>query len=232
MPGQDESALLSFLNYASEADLIGKGTAQSFKSACRTVLGTLDDQEREDILTLDLDDVLRRFAAAPQVPPLSPDTVHTYQQRTRSAVEAFRRYHADPVNWTPGYISRRRPRRRNDATPRNTQPASAIVSTPAAETIVLHFPIRKNHFVRITGIPFDITKNEMTRMTNYLSQLEAVTDEQSEMPASIHAPESILNIRPVPALPMPTVEPAIPVPVTETTPVPTNPATEGNRVLD
>lgn len=226
MPGQDQAALFSFLDYASEANLMNKGTAQSLKSACRMVLSVLDDREREDIFALDLNEVSRRFADAPHSPPINPRTVYAYQLRAENAIEDFKRYHADPVNWRPGRV--RRQHRPRGVKPRNTQPASAIIRPPAAETIVHHFPIRKNHFVCISGIPFDITKSEMARMTNYLSHLVAVTDEQPAMP------DSVPYVRPVPALPTPTVEPAVPAPapVTEQTATPVDPAAEGNLVLD
>ena len=184
MPGPDHAALFSFLDHAAEANLIEKETTQSYKSACRTVLATLNDQERTNILALDLNEVFQRFADAPHLPPLNAKTIHTYQQRTRSAIEGFRQYHADPVNWKPGSNRRRRRQRQpNDATPPTTPPA------PTPETIVHYFPLREGQFVRITGIPFDITKNEMTRMTNYLSQLVAPAEDQFQAPATAPEPD-------------------------------------------
>lgn len=186
MPGQDQTALLGFLDYAAEAALMQKSTAQSLKSACRAVLSVLDDQEREDILALDLDDVLQRYADAPHSPEVDPVTIHHYQLRARNAIAGFARYHADPHNWRPG--SRRQCRRRR-AKPNNTEAAPDTVQPDTAETIVHHFPLRAgHHVVRITGIPFDITKSEMSRLTNYLSHLVAPAEEQIQAPAT--APET------------------------------------------
>ena len=232
MPGQDQDALFIFLDYTAEANLLQKGTAQSFKSACRAVLSVLDDQEREDIFALDLDDVFRRFADTPHFPPLDPKTVYAYQQRTRTTIEGFRRYHADPVNWKPG--SGRRRRRRAHTPPHTTQPVPDAVQPTDAETIVHHFPLRPTQFVQISGIPFDITKSEMGRLTNYLSHLVAVTDEHSQMPASLPIPESDPYVLPVPALPMPPADPAAtdPEPVAEPTTEPASPASESDRVTN
>lgn len=212
MPGRDHTALFSFLDYTAESNLIEKETVQSYKSACRTVLATLQGTERDNIFALDLDEVFQRFADAPHIPPLSPTTVRMYRQRTRSAIEGFRRYHADPVNWKPGHRRRRASRRRTDTTP----PATAPAQPTTAEAIVHHFPLRQGHYVRISGIPFDITKSEMARMTTYLSHLVAITDQQPAMPGPTP------YVHPVLALPLPVADPAVqtPTPVTEPTGTP------------
>ena len=186
MPGQDQAALLGFLDHAADANLMQKGTAQSLKSACRAVLSVLDDQEREDILALDLDDVLQRYAATPHSSDLDPVTIRHYQLRVRNAIAGFQRYHADPANWRPGSRRQRRPRHAKHS---NTEPPPDTVQPATAEAIVHHFPLRAGHFVRITGIPFDITKSEMARLTTQLSYLVAPAEEQTRTPATAPEPE-------------------------------------------
>ena len=68
-----------------------------------------------------------------------------------------------------------------------------VTSVPhvAAETIVHHFPLRHSHFVRISGVPFNITKYEMARLTTFLSHLVAVKEEQTDVSATLPTQDSV-----------------------------------------
>ena len=166
--GRDLDALFRFLSHAAEAELVSRNTALSLASSCRIVFAVLDDQERNDIPALDLDDVYRRYENT-RPDTVSPVTAQTYQRRARQTIADFRRFLADPANWKPAR-PRRHPHPRYDqsAAPAATTPAPA--PAPQAETDQL-FPVRRDTIIRITGIPIDITAAEMARLTNFLSPL-------------------------------------------------------------
>ena len=81
--------------------------------------------------------------------------------------------------------------------------------------------------MRISGVPFNITKDEMARLTTLLSHLVAVNEEQTDVSATLPTQDSVqpaetafaTNVRPPPALPMPPAEPTVPTspPVTDRT---------------
>ena len=187
MADQDKAALFAFLNYASEKNLMKKDAAQALKSASRTVFSILDDREQEDIFALDLDEVFRRFGNSPRSREVNPNTMRAYRQRVRQAVEDFKRFKDDPASWKPA-----RPQRQTRATkatpahdtrtPKEAERKEQSVADPVhpvsveaivhrVEAIVHRFPVRRDVIVQISGIPFDITKAEMARMTAYLSNL-------------------------------------------------------------
>ena len=105
--------------------------------------------------------------------------------------------------------------------------------------------------MRISGVPFNITKDEMARLTTFLSHLVAVNEEQTDVSATLPTQDSVqpaetaigANVRLPPALPMPPAEPIVPTspPVTDRTNFtagnrsdhsPTKPAAESNRLPD
>lgn len=164
--GRDLDALYRFLRHAMEAELIGRNTALSLASSCRSVFAVLDDQERTDIPAIDLDDVCRRYEnTLPDT--VSPVTTQTYQRRARQTVADFRRFLDDPANWRPAY-PRHYPHTRST---RTTAPAATTPVAQAPAETDQQFPVRRDTTIRITGIPIDITQAEMTRMTDFLSSL-------------------------------------------------------------
>ena len=180
MVEQNKDALFGFLDYASEKNLVKKEAAQALKSASRTVFSILDDREQEDVFALDLEEVFRRFENSPRARDVSPGTMRAYRQRVRQAVEDFKRFKDDPTPWKPART--RRKTRTIRATPahdtrtpkeaeRKDQPVAAAVHPVSVEAIVHRFPVRRDVIVQISGIPFDITKAEMARMTAFLSNL-------------------------------------------------------------
>ena len=195
MADQDKGALFNFLDYAAQKNLMRKGTAQSLKSACSAVFSALDDEEQKDIFALDLEQVFRRFENARYM-EVTPSTMRTYRQRVRQAVRDFRRFKDDPTNWKPSRAQHQARTKakvsvsddahaQNDAhtskeSDRKEQPVADPVQSVPPEAIVHRFPVRRDATVQISGIPFDITKSEMGRMTAFLSNLVVPDPDDSE----------------------------------------------------
>ena len=182
MPGQGKTELLEFLDFVSSKGLMTKAATQSLKTACGAVLSILDEDEAQDIFVVDLEAVFRRYENLKGM-EVSPNTLRAYRQRVKQAVSDFERYKANPSQWKPavGQRSNRNTKRSGINTPDIESPVSQnsdVATSPATvDDIVHHFPLRRDAIVQITGIPFDVTKSEMARMTAFLSNLVAEVDD-------------------------------------------------------
>jgi hypothetical protein len=59
---KSREAALEFLEYLAQKGLMSPTTARARKAALGKVLGILDDNEAQDVTTLNLDEVVSRFA--------------------------------------------------------------------------------------------------------------------------------------------------------------------------
>ncbi len=185
MPGQSKDDLLEFLDYAGNRGLMTKVSAQSLRSACTAVFSILDEDEAGDIVAMDLDGLFHRYENIKGM-EVSPNTLRAYRQRVRQAISDFERYTANPSQWKPAggqrtnSTGKRSPRNVTTNSREGEQPArfdSSGVGALSADEITHQFPLRQDVIVRISGIPFDVKRSEMARMTAYLSNLVAETDE-------------------------------------------------------
>ena len=185
MPGQGKTELLEFLDFAGNKGLMTKTSAQSLRSACTAVFSILDDAETDDVFTMDLDALFHRYENIKGM-EVSPNTMKAYRQRVKQAISDFERYKDNPSQWKPagGQRStsggkRSSTNRTNDsgAPDRNGKLDSPVLEAKSADEITHQFPLRRDVIVRVSGIPFDVTRSEMARMTAYLSNLVAESDE-------------------------------------------------------
>ena len=154
-----------FLDWMSEKGLMAKNTVAARKAAASKVLGILNDHEVQDVTTLDLDDIMRRFTNL-EGRGYTPGSLTTYQSRLRSALEDFKIYVDKPLSFRPGVQPRER--RKTDvrketssvASPGSREPASA----PAPNA--LSIPIRRDTMVVINGLPYDLTETEAVKIAN------------------------------------------------------------------
>lgn len=97
--------LLAFCDDLLERDHALCGVVHPWKYAVRQVLTHLEGEDFQaiDVRSLDVDEAMRRFASAPR-DPHEPDRLYAYHERFPKAVEAYRRYLADPADpagWRP-----------------------------------------------------------------------------------------------------------------------------------
>ena len=185
MPGQGKTELLEFLDFAGNKGLMTKANAQSLRSACTAVFSIFDDAETDDVFATDLDDLFHRYENIKGM-EVSPNTMKAYRQRVKQAISDFGRYKENPTQWKPAGGPRsnnagKRSSKTPTANPRGTDPQapadSSVLGPVSADEITHQFPLRRDAVVRISGIPFDVTRSEMARMTAYLSNLVAEVDE-------------------------------------------------------
>ncbi len=185
MPGTTKQDLLDFLDYVSDKGLMKQGTARALKTACSKVFGNLDENEERDVIALDLDEVCRRFENLNST-SVAPNTMQTYRKRVKQAVSDFERFNAEPSSWKPSGVQRAvsSGKRMGSTIPKNQSGASdgepvnrVSGAVKSADEILYQFPLRQDVIVTISGIPFDVKKSEMGRMTAFLSNLVADVEE-------------------------------------------------------
>ena len=190
--------VIRFLDFASQRGLMKKASVVSLKTACKNVFSVLDEIEAADVFSWDLDVVIQRYQNINSM-KVRPETMHTYGQRVKYAVTEFMKYNEDPANWKPSGGQRSASSNQASRNARTNQRPSARertsdisrpeeVSDPSE--IVHHFPIRRDKVVRITGIPFDVKRSEMSRLTNFLGNLVAEAEDELQMPLMLKAPDS------------------------------------------
>jgi hypothetical protein len=207
MVGQDKAALLEFLDFTTNKGLLRKTTVDSLKSACNAVFSILEEDEVADVFGLDLDGIFQRYENVRGL-DLRPDTMQAYRQRVRQAISEFKGYKADPSRWKPQ--TRARPRSSNTAknsekTVRSVQnsvtgtelPDPTAVHSTLADRITHQFPLRRDTIVTISGIPFDVTKAEMGRMTAFLSNLVVGSEASDSIQLMLNAPDAESEQKPL-----------------------------------
>ena len=188
--------LLVFLDWVGEKGMMKASTARSLKGACNAVLSVLDEAEEMDLLNVDLESTFQKYENLNGL-QVSPGTMRAYRQRVRYAIEEFGKYNENKSTWKPSGGRRStqsssqpwKPRggeHKKDAPNENHKTDANYVDV---STITHHFPLRRDAVVTISGIPFDVKRSEMARLTAFISNLVATPEE--DLP-----PQPMLNSSP------------------------------------
>jgi hypothetical protein len=157
---------LAFLDWLSEKGLMAKNTVAARKAAANKVLGILSDEEAQDVTILNLDDIMHRFSNL-QGKGYTPGSMTTYLSRLRSAMDDFKQYLDNPLNFRPGVQPRAR-----KAEIRKEPPPPAPVSNrepaPVAAPNALSIPIRPDTTIAIHGLPYDLSEAEAAKIANII----------------------------------------------------------------
>lgn len=173
--------LTAFLDYLGDKGLMNASTVSSRKAAVNTLLGVLAPEELQDVTALKLDDVAVRFLNK-RGSEFKPDSVKVYKSRVASAIDDFKKYRADPLNFKVAMTPK--PTVKSDKSSPPSKPA-AFAGSPAPahieafvspSEIVFPIPIRPNVVVKIVGLPSDLTESEATRIANVVHALAAVKE--------------------------------------------------------
>lgn len=182
-PNTSQSDLIAFLDYLADKGLMNATTASSRKGAVKTLFSVLDPVETADVTTLKIDEVAMRFANK-RGADFKPDSVKVYKSRVISAIEDFKKYRADPLNFKVGLTPKTTPSRAEKISPAKEatqdtpapQPHQPIEPFVSPSEIVFPIPIRPNTIVRIVGLPSDLTPQEASRIANVIQALASVQD--------------------------------------------------------
>ena len=171
--------LLEFLTHAGERGLMPAATAQALAVASRNVFGVLDDKERAALPTDDLDGVIKRFTNK-RAKEFNPTSLKEYGNRVKRAVEMHARWREDPANFSVKTRATKTTRKRERSVASTTAPTvdhvdvDPIVPKSAATGYQSAFPIRPGHVVTIGNIPYDLSKAEADRLSQFFRLLAPV----------------------------------------------------------
>ena len=180
--------------------MIKKTTARSLRVACNAVIGVLDEAEAGDLSKIDLPAIFRRYENLNSM-VAKPATMKVYRRRVNYAVEEFLKYIEDPTSWKPSggqrASSTKVPRKLGQngysgESDGNRSNGTSKNQTDEASKISHRFPLRRDVFVTISGIPFDVSKPEMARLTAFMSNLVPSSEEIGTAQAMLNSsPEAV-----------------------------------------
>lgn len=198
MSEYNKEQLVEFLDYAGIKGLFKKSTASSYQVACSNVLSILNEEESEDISKIDLDLIFQRFENLNGM-KYKPSTLREYKRRVKDSIVEFIAYKENPSGWKPSTNQRavqgKKPTGASAKTGDHGSNRASKLShkqgdpiLDQAMSITHRFPLRADTVVSISGLPFDVKRSEMGRLTAWLSNLVAQSDELKAEPQMLPPP--------------------------------------------
>lgn len=178
-----KSSALQFIEFSISKGLVNANTGAGWKAAFVKIMegfGPDDDLAGVDVQS----EVLRYNNRHPGA--LSPDSLGQYQRRVLTVLDEFAKYSNSPTNYK-GLVSRS-PLNATKAVEKKAAQESkglqTVVNAPASEVIhpkpvtsavtdtslMMPFPLRPSFLAQII-IPRDLTKEEATRLCNFIQAL-------------------------------------------------------------
>lgn len=173
MERRSRQDFLAFLDWMSDKGLMAKATAAARKAAASRVLGILSDAEAEDVTALNLDDVMRRFTNL-EGRGFTPGSLTTYQSRLRSALDDFKVYLDNPLNFRPGVQPRERRKpetRKETSSTASPELRASVAATPPPNALMI--PIRPDATIIVQGLPYDLTDAEAAKIAAIIRAMAA-----------------------------------------------------------
>ena len=178
---KSRESVVEFLDYLAQKGLMAHATVQARKAAVNAVLGILEEQEAQDVISINLDDVMTRFGNL-QGKGYTPKSLVTYKSRVRAALEDFASYVDNPLAFKPNIQARERRQtsgKPSSSTTRNDSEGSASdVPRPTVQAFagpmassILPIPIRADLTIHIQGLPFDLTTAEAKKIANVIQAM-------------------------------------------------------------
>ena len=170
--------LLKFLDYLSDKRLMKEQSVASRRAVVGKVFAALGDDDRSDVLAIDMDDVMTRFINKSGT-NYSPASLQTYKSRLKSTLDDFSSYRENPMGFRPSSISRASRKSKTNSSmdesnhgdissaDANVRPAvSTRVASPSVD--ILPIPIRANLVVRVQGLPHDLSMTEANKIASVI----------------------------------------------------------------
>ena len=181
-PSRSRDALNEFLAYLERTGLASRTAVQGRRVAVNKILGVLGDEEVEDVASIDLDAVARRFLNL-NPSKYKPHSIRAYISRTRAAIADFSRYVENPGAYKPLSPRGETRRRRNVAAAESASaeqssseatgvhPASQVSRALPSAALSIPIPIRDDVLVTVRGVPYDLTESEAKKISAVITAL-------------------------------------------------------------
>lgn len=176
------NALGQFHDYAANKGLLKKETALSRKRAALKVLSILESNENNDLRSVDLDEVFRRFETL-KGSEFKPASLQVYHSRLKSAVSDFLTYVESPSTFKPSVAPRTSSKAVNskkgpsnkpeEITSGNDQNNSQQQVKPPSfnntgENLTIPIPLRNGLTVLISNMPMDLSAKEAEKLATII----------------------------------------------------------------
>ncbi len=184
--GYSAQKLIEFLDFLISKGLMNKETANSRKVSSTKILEILDESEKSDLRTLDVDKVFNRFINI-KGKDYNPLSLKVYKARFSSALNDFLSWKTNPVSFKPSgstRTSRTKPSEVKERTNGNiSRPVGSqsneskladAVNTP--DHLSLPIPLRKGVIVKVLGLPNDLTPDEAKKIAAIVSAYAVVLE--------------------------------------------------------
>jgi hypothetical protein len=178
------AGLREFLDRAASRGDLNSSTAHGLKAVATKVLEIEEDPDGVDIRSLDVENLLERFAIL-QRAQYTPGSMRTYQSRFRNAVTMYIAWLDNDPNWRKVVKSRQPSERsgkagkptlpeQDQATPNPVRVADADTSIARDSDIPpmvnYRLPLRPDLIIELT-LPVDLTASDAARVASFVKSL-------------------------------------------------------------
>lgn len=164
-----ESELMSFLEYLTDKNLLNPSTASAKKAAVVKVLSAIGNEEKQDLRTLDRDQVIQRFSNK-YAKEFTPESLVTYKSRFNSVLSDFFNFKANPAGFKVG--GSKKPTKESSldgkvgtkkSNPKGNLPPP-LSDALRPNSYVLQIPISDGSLLEIRNFPMDLKEEDANKI--------------------------------------------------------------------
>lgn len=167
------NAFFAFMDYLKEKGLLKANTAQARKAAAKKMLAIADDSERQDLRSINIDELHERFANKSGT-GYRPESLQVYKSRFKTAREDFIKYVDNPTSFKPS-VAQRDANAKAGVQPRKKSPemdsGGSRRKPTSSGNIVFPVPLRPDLIVELHNVPSDMTESEAERIASVVKAL-------------------------------------------------------------
>lgn len=159
--------VMAFLGREAEKGTLKGATATAMKAACSKIQDFLEERENNVEWLMDnLDTIFARVVNKDK--SLNQASIHTYKSRALKALNLYKNFKADPLNWHKELRHRSHKNQNSTKEKRETKTSNEVPQPESTTSIAdVLFPLRDDFDFK-TKLPKDIKLNEMKRLFYHL----------------------------------------------------------------
>jgi len=163
-----------FMEMIARKGLLNTATANARKQAALQVLESLDEEEKGDLRSIEIDGTFERFANL-NSSRFTPDSLRTYKTRFKKGLEDFLAWKKNPMTFKPNVVTKKARIRKSDEaeilSPQDTEITTPPTTyRPSFQQSIDVFPIRirENVVVQVAHLPHDLTEAEAQKIARVI----------------------------------------------------------------
>lgn len=177
-------AFTQFLDFIGEKGLVNPSKARNWRAASQQFLSILDESEKKDLRTIDIDHVIERFGHLKST-KVTGSSLKVYGSRFRGAINDFIAWAEDPVNYRHSGRSNKKKGEGSSKKTKQTQsksPNSRLVerqdpeqpirsATVESKVVVFPIPISDGRIVTIHNLPYELSPTDAEKISAVVKAL-------------------------------------------------------------